>query len=306
VALVIVGLAGFWFLTAPRSLAASDLPDRKPDLANGAYMFIAGGCESCHAAKGAKGDEQLKLGGGQVLDTPFGKFHVPNISPDKEHGIGSWALLDFVNAMKLGVGPGGVHLYPAFPYTSYQRMKIEDLIDLKAYLDTLPAVANAVPPHELPFPFSFRRGLGLWQLLYVDGKTFVPDPQASEEANRGAYLVKGPGHCGECHTERNFIGGPMASLAYAGGPSPEGKGRIPNITPDKDTGIGSWSEDDIVNLLETGFTPSFDSVGGSMTAVIGNTSRLTAEDRHAIAAYLKSLPAIHSEAPKPAKPAPTS
>ena len=106
VALAIVGLAGFWFLTAPRSLAASDLPDHKPDLANGAYMFIAGGCESCHAAKGAKGDEQLKLGGGQVLDTPFGTFHVPNISPDKEHGIGGWALLDFVNAMKFGVASG--------------------------------------------------------------------------------------------------------------------------------------------------------------------------------------------------------
>ena len=191
VVLVLVGLAAFWFLTAPRSFAASDLPDHKPDLANGAYMFIAGGCESCHAAKDAKGDEQLKLGGGQVLDTPFGKFHVPNISPDKEHGIGSWAVLDFVNAMKWGVGPGGIHLYPAFPYTSYQRMKMEDLIDLKAYLDTLPAVANAVPPHELPFPFGFRRGLGLWQLLYVDGKTFVPDPKASEAVNRGGYLVAG-------------------------------------------------------------------------------------------------------------------
>ncbi len=147
------------------------------------------------------------LAGGRCLKTPFGTFNVPNISPDKEHGIGNWSTLDFVTAMKLGIGPGGEHLYPAFPYTSYQRMRDEDLIDLKAYLDTLPASSNVVPPHELTFPFNIRRALGLWQLLYVDGKTFVPDPKASDEVNRGAYLVQGPGHCSECHTSRNLLGG---------------------------------------------------------------------------------------------------
>ena len=147
--------------------------------------------------------------------------------------------------MKLGVGPGGVASLPGLSLYLYQRMKIEDLIDLKAYLDTLPAVANAVPPHELPFPFSFRRGLGLWQLLYVDGKTFVPDPDASEEVNRGAYLVKGARTLRRVpYPSGTSSAAPSTSLAYAGGPSPEGKGRIPNITPDKDTGIGSWSEDE--------------------------------------------------------------
>lgn len=298
IGLGIIGLAGFFVLTMPKRLAADELPARQPDLANGAYLFWAGGCESCHAAVDAKGDDKLKLGGGRSLATPFGTFHVPNISPDKEHGIGAWSTVDFVNAMKFGIGRDGSHLYPAFPYTSYQRMKLEDLIDLKGYLDTLPAVANVVPPHDLPFPFSFRRGLGLWQLLYVDGKTLEPDPKASAEVNRGAYLVGGPGHCGECHTPRNFMGGTIASLAYSGGPAPQGDGYIPNITPDDETGIGKWSHDDIVQALETGFTPAFDSLGGEMAEVVRNTAKLTPEDRSAMASFLKTLPPIKSAKPQ--------
>lgn len=292
IVLAVVGFAAFWLLTTPRMLAAGALPDHQPDLKNGVYMFWAGGCESCHAAPGAKGDDKLKLAGGLALNTPFGKFHAPNISPDPQNGIGGWSILDFVNAMKLGIGPGGTRLYPAFPYTSYQRMRIEDLIDLKAFLDTLPPVAQAAPDHELRFPFNIRRGLGLWQLFYVDGETFTPDPAASDKINRGAYLVEGPGHCGACHSPRNEIGGSIASRALSGGPAPEGKGTIPNITPDAETGIGSWSEDDLVTMFETGFTPSFDSVGGSMTAVQQNLARLSRDDLVAIAAYLKSLPAI--------------
>lgn len=299
IALAIAGAGAFYVLTIPRPLAASDLPDHKPDLVNGETMFWAGGCESCHAAVDAKGEDLKKLGGGRALATPFGTFHVPNISSDKEHGIGAWSLLDFVNAMKLGIGPGGTHLYPAFPYTSYQRMKVEDLIDLKAYLDTLPAVASVVPPHDLPFPFSFRRGLGLWQLLYVDGQTLTPDPKASASVNRGAYLVEGPGHCGECHTPRNAIGGLKASLALAGGPAPEGKGYIPNITPDEATGIGRWSHDEIVQALATGFTPDFDSLGGEMASVVQNIGHLTAADQSAMADYLKAIPPIDN--PKPQK-----
>ena len=199
--LIAAGIAAFWFLTAPRTLAAADLPAHTPDLVNGQTMFWAGGCESCHAAADATGDDQLKLGGGQPLKTAFGTFHAPNISPDPEHGIGRWSDLDFVNAMRFGVAPGGVHLYPAFPYTSYQHMRIEDLLDLKAFLNTLPPVATASLPHELPFPFTIRRDIGLWKLLYMDGRTFVPDPAKSAELNRGAYLVEGPGHCGECHTQ---------------------------------------------------------------------------------------------------------
>ena len=299
IVLAVLAVAAFWFLSAPRTLAAGALPDHKPDLANGAYMFRAGGCESCHAAKDAKGDEQLKLGGGQVLATAFGKFHVPNISPDPDHGIGRWTALQFVNALKFGVRPDGSHLYPAFPYASYQRMTVADIIDLKGYMDTLPPVASDVPPHELSFPFNIRRGVGLWKLLYVDGADFKPDPQASAAVNRGAYLVTGPAHCGECHTPRNFIGGEIASRAYSGSPAPAGAGYSPNITPDRDTGIGTWTNDEIATLLDTGFTAGFDAVGGDMAAVVQNTSKLTPADRAAMAAYLKTLPAIHN--PRPAK-----
>jgi mono/diheme cytochrome c family protein len=296
IVLAAVGGGVFWFLTIPTTIAASELPEHEPDLANGAYIFAAGGCSSCHAAPGAKGEDKLVLSGGLALETPFGTFNVPNISPDAEHGIGDWTPAEFIRAMKYGIGRGGEHLYPAFPYTSYQRMRVEDIIDLKAYLDTLPPVASNVPPHDLPFPFNIRRGLGLWQLLYVDGKTFDPDPAISAELNRGAYLVRGPGHCGECHSPRNFIGGTIASRAYSGGPAPEGDGTIPNITPDSETGIGSWSESDIVEAFESGFKPDFDTFGGSMVAVQQNLAKLTPEDLKAIALFLKSLPPIKSDA----------
>jgi mono/diheme cytochrome c family protein len=299
VVLGVIALAAFWFLTTPRTLAATALPERQPDLANGEYIFWAGGCESCHAAPGSKGADQLKLAGGVALSTPFGKFVAPNISPDPTNGIGGWTTIDFVNAMKYGVGPDGTHLYPAFPYTSYQKMTLEDLIDLKAYLDTLPPVAAAAPPHELGFPFNIRRGLGLWQLLYVDGKTFQPNPSATPEINRGAYLVEGPGHCAQCHSPRSFDGGILASAGYSGGPAPEGDGFIPNITPHP-TGIGDWSAGDIVAMFETGFTPEFDSVGGSMGPVQRNMAHLKKEDLAAMAAYLKSLPPVES----PARPTP--
>jgi mono/diheme cytochrome c family protein len=294
IVLAAIGGGAFWLLTMPTAIAADDLPVHQPDLANGAYIFTAGGCASCHAAPGAKGDDQLKLAGGVALATPFGKFHVPNISPDAEHGIGGWTTAEFVTAMKYGVGRNGEHLYPAFPFASYQRMRVEDLIDLKAYLDTLPPVATSAPAHELPFPFNIRRGLGLWKLLYVDGETLEPDADANAELNRGAYLVRGPGHCGECHSPRNFMGGIIESRVYSGGPAPEGDGKIPNITPDPETGIGNWSEDEIVEFFTTGFTPEFDSVGSSMAEVQRNLAALTAEDRKAIAVFLKSLPPIKS------------
>ena len=302
-ALAVACAAAFYFLTMPpATVQASALPAHTPDLANGKYVFTAAGCAECHAAP-VKGCDDLKtkdketLAGGRCLKTPYGIFHVPNISPDKQTGIGGWTTVDFVNAMKHGVAPDGSYLYPAFPFGSYQRMSYEDLIDLKAYLDSLPAVTNEVQPHELGFPFNIRRGLGLWHKLYIDGASFVPDQTASAELNRGAYLVRAMGHCTECHSSRNLLGGIVRDTEFAGAPHPEGKGTVPNLTPGEG-GLGDWSEEDIAYLLETGNTPDFDVIGESMAPVQENMAQLTPEDRKAIAAYIKSLPPRPDAVPK--------
>ena len=297
IASFLLGAAGavvFWLLTMPRTIAAGDLPDHDGDPVRGAYVFHAAGCASCHAAPGAKGDDKLRLAGGLGLKSPFGTFYAPNISTDETHGIGGWTTLAFVNAVMRGVSPEGRHYYPAFPYMSYQRMTLGDVVDLKAFIDTLPAVAGDAPAHDLPLLFRLRRGLGLWKALYMDYAPFSPIPGAGPQVNRGAYLVNGPGHCGECHTPRGLFGGPEAEWAFSGGPAPEGpegKGKdfIPNITPHED-GIGDWSVRDITIALETGLLPDFETFGGVMTSVQENMARLTAGDREAIAAYLKSLP----------------
>ncbi len=285
VALGIAGSFAFWLLTKPQVVLADALEDHTADLANGATMFHAGGCAECHATPGS--EDKTKLGGGLALTSPFGTFHVPNVSPDSKHGIGAWTEAQFVTALMKGTSPSGVHLYPAFPYTSYARMRIEDVRDLFAYMRTLPPVESDVPPHALRFPFNIRRGIGLWKLLYLDERPLAPNPARSEAWNRGAYLVNGPVHCAECHSPRNVLGGIVESQRFAGGPNPEGRGWIPNISP---KGIGDWSEKDVAYLLESGLTPDGDSVGGSMAAVVRNTAQLSSDDRMAIAVYIKSLP----------------
>jgi mono/diheme cytochrome c family protein len=292
--LLVAGVGLFYFITIPKAAVTGTLPQRKADLANGETMFNAGGCASCHATP--KQEDTRRLGGGLALNTPFGRFYVPNLSSDVDHGIGAWSEEAFVNAMLRGVGRNGEHLYPAFPYTSYQRMTLDDVRDLFAFLRSLPSDATPSRPHELPFPFNVRRGLGLWKLLYLDGKMFVPEPSRSAALNRGAYLVEGPSHCAECHSGRDVLGGIIPEQRFAGGPDPEGKGFIPNITPGEN-GIGAWSEKDIAYLLETGTTPDYDSVGSSMADVVINTGKLPAQDREAIAAYLKSLPPRAGKAP---------
>jgi mono/diheme cytochrome c family protein len=299
VVVLAIAVAAFgWFITAPQPLDAAALPNHPPDLANGERIFYAGGCTSCHAAPGTKGADKLKLAGGLALNTPFGVFHVPNISPDPQSGIGGWSTLDFVNAVMRGVSPGGAHFYPAFPYPSYARMRIEDVIDLKAFMDTLPPVSSTVPPHELGFPYNIRRGIGLWKRLYLDDRPVLALAAPSDAVKRGQYLVEGPGHCGECHTSRDFMGGLKKALWLADAPNPEGKGIIPNITPHAD-GIADWSESDIVGALKTGFKPDFDTLGGRMAAVQENLSHLPDEDLDAIAAYLKAVPALPNAVPRP-------
>lgn len=288
-----IGLAVFYVLTIPRTFPASALSPRTPDLANGATMFNIGGCASCHA-KDPKNAPQ-DLGGGHVLKTKFGTFAAPNISMHPTAGIGAWSEQEFLTAMVEGVGRKGEHLFPSFPYTSYRRMQVPDLRDLFAYMRTLPSNATPSAPHAIQFPFSIRRTLGVWKLLFADAEPFKPQQGQSEAFNRGAYLVEGPGHCAECHSRRNLLGGIVTGGRMAGGPNAEGKGFVPNITQHPTDGLGQWTLKDLELLLENGGTPAGGVVADEMEEVVLNTSRLSAEDRRAMALYLKQIAPIASQ-----------
>jgi mono/diheme cytochrome c family protein len=306
-AALVLGVAGAgagWLLSAPVKLDTDTLAQLGPgDAARGKRIFNAGGCTSCHAKPGSKGEARLQLVGGLELKTPFGTFVPPNISQDAKDGIGAWTVEDLANAMLKGVSPSGEHFYPAFPYASYARMKPADIADLYAFLKTLPAVVGKAPDNALSFPFNIRRGLGLWKRLYLSKEPVIafadgtPDPVLA-----GRYLVEGPGHCGECHTPRDFTGGTRKGQWLAGAAAAEGSGIVPNITSGEG-GIGDWSQADIANYLETGFTPDFDSVGGAMVDVQRNMAELPPEDRAAIAAYLKAVPPHPNGYPARSKPA---
>ncbi len=263
-----------------------------PDPARGKYLLAAGGCAACHTDKKNKG---RPLAGGRALKTPFGVFFTPNITPDKKTGIGNWSDADFVRALRHGVAPDGSHYFPAFPYPSYTRMTERDMLDLKAYLFTLAPVVQANKPHQLKTPFGWRFLVGFWKTLYFTPGPLVPEPRKDDVWNRGAYLVRALGHCGECHTPRDALGGPKRGMELAGTDAgPEG-GVIPNITPDEETGIGRWSAGDIASLLESGLMPDADYVGGQMGEVVDeNTGRLTDADRRAIVAYLRALDPVRN------------
>jgi mono/diheme cytochrome c family protein len=306
-AVIVLGGAGAvtgWVLSAPVRLDAATVAQLGPgDAAKGKRIFYAGGCTSCHSKPGAEGDARLQLVGGLELKTPFGTFVPPNISQDQKDGIGAWSEEDFANAMLKGISPSGQHFYPAFPYASYTRMKPADIADLYAFMKTLPAVAGRAPDHKLSFPFNIRRGIGLWKLLYLSPEPVIALPAGTpDNVLAGRYLVEGPGHCGECHTPRDFAGGVKKAEWLAGAVAAEGSGVVPNITSGEG-GIKDWSDADIANYLETGFTPEFDSVGGAMVEVQRNMAQLSADDRAAIAAYLKAVPPHPNGYParKPAK-----
>ncbi|MGL4310007.1 MAG: c-type cytochrome [Paracoccaceae bacterium] len=287
VLLAIAGFAVFWFVTAPKRLPDDATAGLTGDATRGEQVFWAGGCASCHAAPDAKDDARLLLVGGQRFASPFGTFIAPNITPDPDAGIGGWSLQDLANAMQRGVSPEGQHYYPAFPYTSYAKAELQDIADLKAFMDTLPADATPSLAHEVGFPFNIRRSLGGWKFLFF--KTdWVIDGELTEAETRGRYLAETLGHCGECHTPRNFLGGSDTARWLAGGPDPSGKGSFPNITPGK----LDWTEGDLVQYFTTGFTPEFDSVGGHMAFVVDNLSKLPESDREALAAYLKKVPPV--------------
>lgn len=287
--LAVIGGGVFWFVTRAQPLPEDTFAGLTGDAARGERVFWAGGCASCHAAPGAEGEDRMVLSGGLPFATDFGTFHAPNISPSPQ-GIEGWSVADLGNAMMAGVSPGGAHYFPAFPYTSYAKAEPQDIADLHAFMATLPASDVASLPHEVGFPFNIRRLMGGWKFLFFD-KDYAVAGDLSETEARGRYLAEALGHCAECHTPRNAVGGLDRDRWLAGAPNPSGEGRIPNITP----GGLDWSEVDIAAYLKTGFTPEFDVAGGEMTDVIANMSQLPDEDLAAIAAYLKAVPALETE-----------
>lgn len=263
------------------SAAAAD-----PAVERGAYIFRAAGCLSCHTDTTSGGGA---LAGGRPLPTPFGTFYSPNITPDPQTGIGAWSEADFITALRDGTSPEGDPYYPAFPYTSYSGMTDGDLRDLFAYLLAQPPVERENRAHELDFPYSLRFTLNLWQWLYFTPGVYQPETGRDDQWNRGAYLVRHLGHCGECHSPRGFLGAVDDTRELAGNPQgPEGD-RVPNLTP-APGGLADWSESDIAYALKSGITPDGDFLSDSMGEVIDDgTSHLNDDDLAAISRYLKDL-----------------
>ncbi|MBV8336581.1 MAG: cytochrome c [Alphaproteobacteria bacterium] len=276
-------------------LTLSGLPTCAADAgsaARGAYLANAADCVACHTDSAHGGQPYA---GGRALATRFGTFYSPNITPDVETGIGRWSDEQFLRALHDGVRPDGADYFPVFPYPSFTKITDADALAIKAYLFSLPPVRQVNRAHDVAFPISWRFLQLGWRLLFFSPGRFQPAPERSAAYNRGAYLVTALAHCGECHTPRNWLSATEPDRFLAGNPDgPEGN-KVPNITSDRKTGIGDWSEDDIVTLLATGQTLDFDFVGDGMAEVVKSTGRLTEADRRAIATYLRSLTPIRSE-----------
>jgi mono/diheme cytochrome c family protein len=260
------------------------------DAKRGLYLSKAAGCLGCHTEAAPKAQPYA---GGRALATPFGTFYGPNITPHPQAGIGRWSEQDFVRAMRRGVRPDGAHYYPAFPYPSFTRISDADLRDLWAYLRSLPQSSRASRPHELGLPFRWRGLLWGWKLLFFSPGPFVPDPGRSAALNRGDYLVNALGHCGECHTPRNFLGGPKRSRHLAG--AKVGEATATNLTPAR---LKKFSDEYLREVLQTGMTPDGDILSEAMGEVVQNTtSQLERQDLDALIAYLRSLAPL-PDAPK--------
>jgi mono/diheme cytochrome c family protein len=282
---------------APRSsplvlallFAAAGTALAQGDAKRGEYLAKAGGCGGCHTGERK---DAVPFAGGRALKTPFGTFYGPNITPDSEAGIGRWSEADFIRAMRLGERPDGANCFPAFPYPSFTKIADRDLRDLWAYLRTLPPSAQASREHDLWFIFGWRWLVSVWKFFFFTPGPFANIPGVSETVNRGAYLVQALGHCGECHTPRNFLGGPKSSRFLAGGKGPDGKG-VANLTP---TGLKKWDDKELKDFLTTGQTPDGDVPAESMGEVITNTtSKLVPADLDAVIAYLRTLAPLPKE-----------
>lgn len=265
-----------------------------PSAERGRYIFDAGGCLACHTDSRSG---VPALAGGPPIVTPFGTFYAPNITPDLNFGIGRWTAAQFRKALREGVGPAGQHYYPVFPYATYTKLAENDLEDLWAYLQTVAPIARPSRPHEVSFPFSIRLTLLTWKWLNFSPGAWKADPQRDAQWNRGAYLVEALSHCGECHTPRDKLGALDRTRWLAGARIGAQQAAAPNLTPGPN-GLSQWTASDIVFALETGSTPEGGSFDGEMREVVKySTSRLTVDDRKAIAIYLKTLPPLPSAVP---------
>jgi mono/diheme cytochrome c family protein len=285
----VLGLAAFWVITIPRPLDAATLPQHTADVANGQLLYNASGCHSCHLPTKDSGFDTASVAGGTPLKTPVGTFYPPNITPDPETGIGKWTDIQFVNAMQKGISEENEHLIPAFPYTSYTHMKVEDVLDIRAYLMTLAPVKNEVPDHDVLALPIVRRAMGAWKWIGLDEDKTVADATQSESWNRGKYLVQGPGHCNECHTPRTPFMTSNTAQYLAGGPHPEGTGKVPSL---RDlVGRGKYKDAaDLTLAFQYGETYGYSKMSsGGMGAVQSNLSKLPEADVKAIAEYLVSL-----------------
>jgi mono/diheme cytochrome c family protein len=274
-------LAGLFFLWLTTSCFAQG------DAKRGEYLAKAGGCLGCHTVEEKDGGKEkpVPFAGGRALKTPFGTFYGPNITPHPEAGIGKWAEADFMRAMREGRRPDGANYFPAFPYPSFTLISDADLRDLWAYLRSLPPSSRPSQPHDLGFLYRWRFSVTLWKWMFFTPGPLAPDAARSAQLNRGAYLVRALGHCGECHTPRNFMGGPKKDRFLAGA-----KDVAPNLTP---TRLKSWGDGELRDFLTTGLTADGDVPAKEMGEVIANTtSQLSPEDLGAMIAYLRSLPPL--------------
>lgn len=273
---------------APALALAQPIDNSHSLIERGRYLAQAGDCAACHTADGGK-----PFAGGRAVPTPFGTIYSTNITPDKDTGIGGWSEDDFWRAMHDGIRRDGKHLYPAFPYPWYTHLSRADVDALDAYLGALPAVRQENKPSKLPFPLSVRESVAGWNAMFFDAGQYRPDAKRSAQWNRGAYLVEGLGHCGACHTAKNFLGGPEKSRTLAGGFGEDWY--APALTNAGRDGLGHWSEQQLVEYLKTGTNAKSHAVGPMAEVVQHSTQHLSDADLHSVAVYLKSLPGDEKE-----------
>jgi mono/diheme cytochrome c family protein len=285
-----VAAVAFWWLTRPDPLPPSAIPAHEVDVRNGETLYHAGSCLACHRPpEGASSVDPSLPSGGRPFPTPLGVFYPQNITPDPETGIGRWSEADFVNAMARGLAPDGRHYFPAFPYMAYRAMRLRDLLDLRAYLMGLPAVKAVHPPHDVPQLGLARRGVGLWKRVALRQPPYSPDAGPLPSWKRGAYLVNAPGHCGECHTPKDWLMIEDLGRHLAGGPHPAGEGKVPSLR-----GLLARKKyrdvDDLVLALQNGETLGYEGLSsGGMAAIQESLARLPEAELRALAEYLLSL-----------------